>query len=233
MTPAVEDGTHASAVFQERDSPARRAKLPVVALRILIGGALVLAGLLVAAQLALPGYTANRIDDRLTEGGGQVDVSVDSFPAVRLVFGDGDHLSVSGGGLDLPLNQGEDVFDRLDGFGEVDVHLADFHAGPFEVSTFALTRDGSEPYRVITHSTTTGAELVHYGADEVGLPGGGILQYLTGQTEAGSKTIPIQLNMGLESDDGRIRVVSGGGTVAGYPAGPLAELITAAIVVRL
>ena len=140
---------------------------------------------------------------------------------------------MSGNGLDLPLNQGEDVFDRLDGFGAVDIDLADLQAGPFRVSTFALTRDGSEPYSVVTHSTTTGAELVRYGADEVGIPGGGILQFLTGQTEAGSKTIPIQLNMELESDDGRIRVVSGGGTVAGYPAGPLAELITSAIVVKL
>ena len=51
-----------------------------MAMRILIVGALVLAVFLVAAQLILPGYAANRIDDRLTEGGGQVDVSVDSLP---------------------------------------------------------------------------------------------------------------------------------------------------------
>jgi hypothetical protein len=37
----------------------------------------------------------------------------------------------------------------------------------------------------------------------------------------------------MESDDGRIRVTEGGGTVAGVATGPLAELITAAIVVRL
>jgi hypothetical protein len=39
--------------------------------------------------------------------------------------------------------------------------------------------------------------------------------------------------MGLQSDDGRIVVVSGGGTVAGIPTGPLAELITSAIVIQL
>ncbi len=39
--------------------------------------------------------------------------------------------------------------------------------------------------------------------------------------------------MEMESDDGGIRVVSGSGTVAGYPTGPLAQLITAAIVARL
>ena len=39
--------------------------------------------------------------------------------------------------------------------------------------------------------------------------------------------------MELTSDDGRVRVVSGGGTVAGVPTGPLAELLTSAIVVQL
>jgi hypothetical protein len=39
--------------------------------------------------------------------------------------------------------------------------------------------------------------------------------------------------MEMRSDDGRIRVLSGGGTIAGYPTGPLAQFITAAIAVRL
>ena len=39
--------------------------------------------------------------------------------------------------------------------------------------------------------------------------------------------------MQLTSDDGRVLVTSGGGTVGGIPTGPLAELLTAAIVVRL
>ena len=39
--------------------------------------------------------------------------------------------------------------------------------------------------------------------------------------------------MELTSDDGRITVTSGGGSVAGFPTGPLAELITRAIVVQL
>ncbi len=39
--------------------------------------------------------------------------------------------------------------------------------------------------------------------------------------------------MELTSADGRLDVVSGGGTVAGIPTGPLAQLITSAIVVRI
>jgi hypothetical protein len=39
--------------------------------------------------------------------------------------------------------------------------------------------------------------------------------------------------MQLTSDGGRIQVLSGGGTLAGFPTGPLAELLTSAIVVQL
>jgi hypothetical protein len=201
--------------------------------RILIGVTLTIVVLLVAAQLVLPGYAEHRIQDRLTDGGGTVSVDVKSFPAVRLVFGDGDRLEVSGDGLDLPLDNEQDVFGRLDGFDEVDVHLDDFKAGPFAVASFDLTRDGSGPYELVTSSTTTGADLVAYGAQQLGLPGVPLLQFFAGRAPEGDQEIPIHLDMGLESDGGRIRVISGGGTVAGYPAGPLAELITAAIVVRL
>ena len=45
--------------------------------------------------------------------------------------------------------------------------------------------------------------------------------------------IPIELDMELASEDGRLRVVSGSGTVAGMPTGPLAELLSSAIVVRI
>ena len=39
--------------------------------------------------------------------------------------------------------------------------------------------------------------------------------------------------MELTSEDGRVQVVSGGGTLAGFDTGPLAELVTSAIVVQL
>jgi hypothetical protein len=39
--------------------------------------------------------------------------------------------------------------------------------------------------------------------------------------------------MEMTSEDGRVQVTGGGGEVAGVPTGPLAELITAAIVVRI
>jgi hypothetical protein len=207
---------------------------PLVSARMLSGVAILAIALtLVVAQLVVPGIGERQIEDRLTENGGSADVSLAATPAVRLLLGDGDRLEVRGSDLELDLTEDVQVFDRLDGFDEVEVGLADFRAGPFDVRSFELTRRGGEPYALTSTSSTTAADLVDYGAGALGLVGGPLLRFLTGQAPLGSRPIPIRLDMGMESEDGRIRVVSGGGTVGGYPAGPLAQLITAAIVVRL
>jgi hypothetical protein len=195
---------------------------------------LVLTLLLVAAQLLVPGIGERQIADRLTENGGEVDVTLSATPAARLLWGDGDSLEISGSQLQLDLvTDDPQVFDRLDGFDEVDVGLSDFSAGPFDVMSFELQRSGDEPYELRSMSATTAADLVDYGADALGLAGGPLLRFLAGRAPLGSRSIPIELEMRMESDDGRISIISGGGTVAGYPTGPLAQFITAAIVSRL
>jgi hypothetical protein len=186
---------------------------------------------LVAAQVVLPPLAENRVEDRLTEGGGTAEVSIDAFPAARLLLGDGDGLEVTGNGLDLDLDQNPEVLKRLDGFDRVDMELADFRVGPFEVDDFVLSRDGSGPYTLLSSSTTTAVDLIQYTAGEFGAGVWPLLE-LTG-LEATQRPIPIELDLEMESDDGRVQVVSGGGTVAGYPIDTLAELITSAIVVRL
>ncbi len=57
---------------------------------------------------------------------------------------------------------------------------------------------------------------------------GGILNVATGGTD-----IDVDLDMKIESDDGRVRVVEGGGEIAGIPTGPLAAFITSAVVIEL
>jgi hypothetical protein len=201
--------------------------------RIAIIVSLVLVALLVTAQFALPPLAENRVEDRLTEGGGTADVSIDAFPAALLLLGDGDDLEVTGSGLDLDLEENPEVLEPLDEFDRVDVSLEDFRAGPFDIAGFELSRDGSAPYSLISTATTTAAELAAYGADQLGIAGGPLLEFFAAGVDAAQRPIPIELDLEMESDDGRVRVVSGGGTVAGYPTGPLAELITSAIVVRL
>jgi len=202
--------------------------------RWLLAAAFVLLLLAVASQFVIPPLAEKRIEDRLTDGGGSASVSLSAVPAARLLFGDGKRISVTGSDLDLDLTQRTDVFEKLDGFDQVSVSLRRFRAGPFAMARFDLARPGpSAPYRLVSRSRTTPAELAAYGASRLGLPGGPLLGFFAGQAPGGNRPIPIDLDMGLRSDNGRVVVVSGGGTVAGYPTGPLAELITSTIAVQL
>jgi hypothetical protein len=190
-------------------------------------------GLLVAAELILPNVAENEVESRLTEGGGTADVSVSSFPSERLLFGNGDSIEVDAEDLDLALVEEADVFEKLDGFDEVDVSVSQSAFGPFDVSSFELTRDGDEPYRLTTESTASLAELGAFGAESMGIPGAEVIGGILGFFEGTGTALPIELDMELESSDGSVEVVSGEGSIAGIPTGPLAELIVGAIVSRL
>lgn len=196
--------------------------------------ALVLVALVGISQLVIPPITESRISDRLTAGGGSADVSLSAFPAARLLFGEGDRMTVTGTGLDLTTESSSGtVFSNLDGYDDVTVNLDDFRAGPFRMSSFELSRSGPEaPYHLAARGRTTPGDLASFGASSLGLPGGPLLGYL-GDQVLSQDSIPIQLDMQLESDGGRVVVTSGGGTVAGIPTGPLAELITSVVVVKL
>jgi hypothetical protein len=187
---------------------------------------------LVSSQLLIPPIAERQTEDRLTAGGGDASVSLSGFPALRLLFDDGSRFEARGSGLDFDLNQRVDVLDRLDGFSEVDVLIDDLVAGPLEVSSFQLTREGSDPYHLVSSGEASPAALVDLGADALGLPGGDLFGGLAGQA-LGNAPVPIELDMELVSSDDGIDVTSGGSTVAGIPTGPIGELITSAIVSRL
>ena len=202
--------------------------------RIGLALALLLVALLVAAQLLLPDRVAGGVEERLSEGGGSAEVSVEALPAARLLFGDGDRIEVRGSDLDLDVTEETEVLDRLDGFDEVDVLLEGVAAGPLDVDSFALTREGGDVYALRTTATTTGTELLEYGAETFAPLAGPLVGALTDEAPAAARErVPVELGMGLVSDDGRIEVVSGDGTIAGFDAGPLAEIVTAAVVSRL
>lgn len=188
--------------------------------------------LAVVSQLVLPGLIEGRIEDRLTDGGGGAQASLSGFPAARLLFGDGERVEVSGSGLDLEVTEDTDALADLDGFEEVEIVLTESRAGPFEVGRFELRRDGDEPYELRSSATTSIGELADYSAAELGLFGAPFLRLVLDRRLT-ERELPIELDVALESDDGRVTVVAGGGTIAGLPTGPLAELLTAAIVSRL
>jgi hypothetical protein len=63
---------------------------------------------------------------------------------------------------------------------------------------------------------------------------GGLLGSLAGGLAPGSdQPLPVSVRAKLRSDGGVTRVVSGGGSVAGIPMGPVLVALTAGIVARL
>lgn len=189
---------------------------------------------LVASQLLVPEIGERKVADRLTANGGTAEVTLGAVPALRLLWNDGERFQVSARNLDLDLDQPEPVLDRLDGFSIVDVAIADSRAGPFAIESFRLTRDAPAPYRLVSTGQTSPQELIDYGLEGVELPAESILDTIFGEVLGRTETtVPVDLDMELTNDGGRIRVISGGGTINGIPTGPLAELITSAIVLRL
>ncbi len=196
------------------------------------GAAVVL--VLVVSQLFLPDIGEGVIEDRLTENGGSADASLSATPAARLLWGDGDRIGIDATGLDLEVTASDDpvVFDDLDRFDDVDIIIRDSSMGPVQLENFVLTRNGDEPYSLEATGTTSVSDLAEFGAESFDVPGadllGGILNVATGGTE-----VDVDLDMKVASDDGRVRVVEGGGEIAGIPTGPLAAFITSAVTVEL
>jgi hypothetical protein len=202
---------------------------------VLITAALILV-VLVVTQFVLPPILEGQVEDRLTKGGGSAAVDLDAVPALRLLAHDGDGFSLDGRGLDFPLDQRQAVFDKLDGFDSVDVTLVDITAGPFTVGRFDLSRpDGDKNYLLVSTGSTSVARVSSYLTS--GLPPflssllAGATRGVTGP--AADRRIPFTLDVELSSDDGQPRFVSGTGSVAGIPTGPLAALLAQTILSRL
>jgi hypothetical protein len=203
--------------------------------RTLLTVIVVLTALAVAVQIFLPPYLADRVEARLEEDGGSAKVSLSAFPAARLLFGDGDRIEIRGGGLRTELESGAQPLSELDGFDEVDVRVTDFRAGPFDADGLDLTRTGKgETYDLRIDASASARDLSSYAASRFGGPLGDLIGAIAGEAlPFGGRPIPVAVDARVRSDGGRTRLVSGGGTVAGLPAGPLAEAILGAVIARL
>ena len=197
-----------------------------------LGAAVVL--LLVVSQLFLPGIGEGVIEDRLTENGGVAEASLKAVPAARLLWGAGDRIEIDATSLDLEVTAADDpvVFDDLDRFDDVQIIIRDSSMGPVQLEEFVLAREGDEPYSLEATGDTSLSDLAEFGAETFDLPGGDILGGILGVATGGTE-VDVDLDMKIESDDGRVRVVEGGGQIAGIPTGPLAAFITSAVTVEL
>jgi hypothetical protein len=198
--------------------------LPAVAI-LLVTAALV-------AQVLIPRIGERRIERRLTESGGEAFVALDAVPATRLLGRGGRRITVRGTRLSVGVSGDGRGLTALDGFHHVDIELREFSTGPFEVTSFALVREGRGPYRMRSEAYTSGAALADYGGGTLG----GIAPMVGAvarQAPLGSRSFQVAIEVELASEEGIVSVASGGGTIGGYPAGPVAAAIAGALARRL
>jgi hypothetical protein len=192
---------------------------------VVLVAALVALGL--GSQLLLPPIMEDQVANRLERDGGSATVSLDAVPAVRLLFDDGDKLRVEGRGLRLDVGR-EGELDRLDGFNEVHVSLTDVVADPLRVRRFALTRSsGQRDYAMRMAAVTTPRAVARFLGGPLGDLGAGLLP------GGGDNRVPLEVEATVRSHHGRREVTSASGSVAGIPAGPIAQLVVDAVVRRL
>src|SRR5436190_668800 len=171
--------------------------------RLLLIAAAGIVVLLVASQLLVPAYLEHRAEKRLTEKGGHAEVTIQAVPALRLLFDDGHRITVRGEGLHVDLLNG-----RGPVFDELD---------KFDQADVRLTRMSAGPFAV--RQVTLARRSFD---DPYSLV---ISASVTGRA--------LSSYAGIRSHDGRPRIESVDGSVAGLSAGPLASAIAAAIADRL
>ena len=207
-------------------------------MRTFLAGILItVAVVALVGQLALPPYLEHRVEQRLEAGGGTAEVSLSAVPAVSLLAGRGDSFKVRARGLRFDLGERrENPFERLDGFDRVDMELTGLDAGPLQVERFQLSRPRrDETYHLTIRATSTPRKL----AGGLGSTAAGPLGLLMGSFAtgvfpgAGNVAIPVGLEARVDSRDGKPNVRSVYGTVAGVPAGPLAEIVLRAVLDQL
>jgi hypothetical protein len=186
----------------------------------------------VATQLLIPRIAARRVEASLLESGGEAEVTITALPAIRLLWRDGDRIEVRGRRITVGMSGESGGLAVLDRFDEVDIALAEFTTGPFDVIDFELTRRGPGAYTMRSEALTSGGALLGYGGEQVGY-GVSLLGMVARQAPLGERPIPIAVEVELASERDGLRVISGGGRVAGYPAGPIASMIAAAVARRL
>ena len=202
-----------------------------------VGIAVALLVLLLAGQVALPPYLAGRVEDRLSEGGGEADVSLSAIPSFALLAGRGSRFEADGSGLRFDADsRRERPFDRLDGFDEVSVDIRDSRAGPLRIEEMTLSRDGDDaPYELDLRASAKPRDL----AADLGSRAGGALGGLAGDLAArtlpgeGVVAVPVDVQATITSEAGRVSVTEADGSVAGLPSGPLTEIVLAAVLERL
>ena len=198
-------------------------------LALRLGGPIVALALL--SQFLIPPILEHRLAGRLTQHGGTAHVELGAIPAARLLFGHGHTLHIRARGLSVDVPQGgQDVFGQLDHFSDVDVSVTNSRAGPFTIVSFRLVRVGPHDYTVLVAAQANAADIAQYAADQLaGGFGSALAGLATGAIGGFDRPIPVHARMLIDTSQNPPHAADVQGDVAGLPAGPLAQIVTNAL----
>ena len=199
--------------------------------RFAIRLAVVLVALLVVSQFVIPPLAEKKVRDRVTEHGGTADVNLSAIPALELLLGKGDKLDLEASGLSVDLDaKQEEVFKKLDDFGEVRIAITSSRAGPFTISAFRVRKTAPNRYAVAIAGDGTAGDVARYAGSRLA---GGFGQALAGLATSAlggfDRAIPFNATMVIDTSSGSPRADNVSGSVAGLPAGPLAQVVANAL----
>jgi hypothetical protein len=195
--------------------------------RIAIRLTLLLVLLLIASQFVIPPLLQHRVAGRLTSHGGTAKVELSAFPALRLLFGSGDKLTVTARGLSVsPDPSQQEAFKQLDDFSKVNIDVTGSHAGPFAVSAFRVRRVADHSYAVALAGSGAAGDIARFaGGSLAGSFGASIAGLAASALGTGNARIPFDARMEVVTGSGTPQARNVEGSVAGLPAGPLAQVV--------
>lgn len=112
--------------------------------RIVAWGAGALVALLVLAQVFLPGIAASRISSRVGRYGEVQAVSVSAWPAVKLLWGSADSVTVRASSLGISPAQTAKLLSEAGDVNRLTLTAASVREGPLQLTSASLRKHGPE-----------------------------------------------------------------------------------------
>lgn len=124
--------------------------------RIILGLAALLVGVLAIMQLVLPGIATNRLRDRLSRLGQVLQVEIDAFPAIELLWGQADKVVVRMDTYTSNPGHFGSLLDQAAAVDTVDASANRLQAGPLILHDASLRKRGDQ---VTATATIENAEI--------------------------------------------------------------------------
>jgi hypothetical protein len=129
--------------------------------------------LLGLAQLLLPGIAASRLRDRLARDGTVASVSVSAVPAVKLLWGQADHLGVSFSSLHVTTRRTGELLAQAHGVTNIDLKASTLVNGPLTLSDVTVRKRGDQLSAAATLSRAALAQALPAGLSAQPIASGG------------------------------------------------------------